>query len=131
MNNTKSGLQKTFELTPQEKYLNYHIQLCDKCRKLSKRKQSDYCSLNDTSDDLSVVANFMLPEQLGIITTEQSIMSRIADKFNRLITVVNNDKCNVEDENEYDTMMDMINFIILLSYYRKLSKTKENVDNAK
>lgn len=110
--------------TPQEKYLQYHKDLWRSCRELSRLKQLDYCDLSDETDDMAVFGNFMLPEQMGIITTEQALLSRIADKFNRLITVINNGECNVGDETELDTIKDITNFMILLSYYREIKDGK-------
>jgi hypothetical protein len=110
--------------TPQKKYLDFHKQLCDDSRELSAKKQQDYCNLDDETDLYTVFGNFMIPEKMGIVTTEQSLMSRIADKFNRLVNVINNDECMVDTENEFDTMMDILNFIVLLSYFRKLKSTE-------
>lgn len=117
---TKEQPETNNSITPQELYLQYHKSLCDTCRELSKRKQGDYCDLS-SDDMMSVFGNFMLPEQMGIITTEQALLSRIADKFNRLITVINNDTCNVDDETTDDTIQDIMNFMVLLSYYRTLT----------
>lgn len=46
---------------------------------------------------------------LGII----SAVTRITDKYNRLVSLATNDKALVEDESIRDTLMDMANYCLM------------------
>lgn len=105
--------------SPQQLYLDFHQRLCDNSRALSKKKQNDYTDLTST-DLFSVFGNFMGPEQRGIASCNTVMMSRLDEKFTRLINCLNNGECQVEDETLNDTLMDMLNFVCLIAYYQYL-----------
>ena len=106
----------------QQAYLDFHKNLCDNSRELSRLKQNDYCNLTD--DLFSVFGNFRNNELFGVCNTDVAILSRFVDKFSRLTNVIKNGN-EVFDETEQDTIMDMVNFLILLAYYRHLTKPEE------
>ena len=62
-------------------------------------------------------ANFTRVESLGICSTEQGFMTRVTDKISRLSSFLKSGKMHVEDESFYDTIVDVINYMVLLSAY--------------
>lgn len=86
---------------------------------LMKRKNADYAG----SDGVNPFANFKRAEALGICSTEQAFLVRMTDKMSRLSSFSAKGKLSVEDESVYDTLIDMINYSILLAAY---IKSKEN-----
>ena len=62
-------------------------------------------------------ANFTRVESLGICSTEQGFMTRVTDKISRLSSFLNSGKMHVEDESFYATIVDVINYMVLLSAY--------------
>jgi hypothetical protein len=46
-------------------------------------------------------------------------MVRLTDKMSRLSSIIESGKTNVKDESFEDTMVDVINYIVLLSAYRQ------------
>ena len=62
-------------------------------------------------------ANFTRVESMGICTTEQGFMTRLTDKMSRLSSFLNSGKMHVEDESFRDTIVDVINYMVLLSAY--------------
>jgi hypothetical protein len=111
-----------FVATPQDLYLKFHEGLCDKIRELSRIKQNDYCDLTDVTDLYSVFGNFMNPEKMGVADCQTVLMCRLIDKFTRLVNCTRKDECDVTDEGLDDTLMDMMNFLVLISYHRKLKE---------
>lgn len=111
----------------QEDYLNYHAEICNMARRLSHSKNNDY-SAPDTrqGDQFAVFANFMQAERLNICSVEAGIMVRLSDKMSRLANLIRaGHKRTVYDERLEDTVMDAINYLIILSAYLK---TKERND---
>ena len=62
-------------------------------------------------------ANFTRVESMGICSTEQGFMTRVTDKMSRLSSFLNSGKMHVEDESFRDTIVDVINYMVLLSAY--------------
>tara|TARA_R100000005_G_C4906041_1_gene145915 strand:+ start:366 stop:704 length:339 start_codon:yes stop_codon:yes gene_type:complete len=62
-------------------------------------------------------ANFTRVESMGICSTEQGFMTRVTDKMSRLSSFLNSGKMHVEDESFRDTIIDVINYMVLLSAY--------------
>jgi len=106
----------------QDMYLEYHTFLCDKARALSKNKQNDYTTHNVSDDPMVVFQNYMNPEKLGISSTETTLLSRLCDKYSRLINIATSGTCSVSDETIDDTVLDMLNILVILSYYIKLKR---------
>jgi hypothetical protein len=119
MQDESNDIDQFYE-TPQESYLKFHKNLCDVVRELSRVKQDDYCDLSDTTDQYSVFGNFMNPEKMGVADCQTVLMCRLIDKFTRLVNCTNKGECGVADEALDDTLMDMMNFLVLISYYRSL-----------
>ncbi len=104
-----------------DKFLDAHAEVCDYLKDLTKRKNSDYN--NNTKDAFS---NFSSVELRNITTTERGFLTRMNDKFNRIISLVNSDIALVEDEKIEDTLLDLANYAILMNIYMKNKKNEES-----
>lgn len=94
--------------------LEIHDALCAAAKKLMEAKNHDYAG-GDTSEDAFL--NFTRVEDLGITTTELGFLVRMTDKLSRMITFVQSGKLKVSDESFKDTVIDMINYSVLLCAY--------------
>lgn len=98
----------------------YHEDLCTNARALSLRKGADYASADtaDGSDPFQRFRNFMMCERAGICSTEQGIVVRLFDKITRLAQLTAPSKiAQVKNESLDDTVLDVINYSVLLSAY--------------
>lgn len=95
--------------------LQLHSELCTSAHALMKKKNHDYAgSSGDTP-----FANVTRVESMGITTTELGFMVRLTDKMSRLSTLMNGNKPKVEDEKIEDTILDVINYSVLLYAFLK------------
>lgn len=78
-------------------------------------KNRDYAGNHGTEP----FANFTRCEAMGICDTEQGFMVRITDKMSRLSSFLDSGKMHVEDESFKDTVIDVINYMVLLAAYTK------------
>lgn len=101
-------------MTVQE-LLAEHDRLCSTGRAIMTRKNADYANPEDSGDPF---ANFRICEAVGLTTAEVGIMVRLTDKFSRLSTLLKKDPQVVEESFE-DTVIDSINYLILLNSLRK------------
>jgi hypothetical protein len=97
-------------MTRQE-LIDYHVDACGAARDLMQRKSSDYAS------DADPFRNFRQAEALGICANELGILVRLSDKLSRLCQVVSSGKQAVLDETVNDTVLDAINYLVILSAY--------------
>ena len=93
--------------------LKYHSEICRSAQDLMSVKNRDYAG----SDGNEPFANFTRVESMGICSTEQGFMTRVTDKMSRLSSFLNSGKMHVEDESFRDTIVDVINYMVLLSAY--------------
>ena len=93
-----------------EELFNLHKEMCTFALDLLKKKNSDYAG----SD-----GNNPFAESLGICSTEQAFLVRMTDKMSRLSSFASKGKLDVEDESVYDTLVDLINYSVLLAGYLK------------
>jgi len=98
-----------------EELLKHHEVLCKQARELMDKKNRDYAG----NDGKEPFANFTRVEAMGICSTEQGFMVRLTDKMSRLSSILASGKNHVKDESFEDTMVDVINYIVLLSAYRQ------------
>ena len=98
-----------------EELLKHHEVLCKQARDLMDMKNRDYAG----NGGKQPFANFTRVEAMGICSTEQGFMVRLTDKMSRLSSIIESGKTNVKDESFEDTMVDVINYIVLLSAYRQ------------
>lgn len=89
---------------------DHHRDLCDRARALMERKNADYAGAADPWRNLEAAS------RLGVGTPEQAIFIRLCDKFSRLATAVNGG--TLANEGVDDTLVDIINYVVLLSAYR-------------
>ena len=96
-----------------DELLQHHKDITEDALILMEKKNHDYAGNNDP------FANFLRVQHLGICTAEQGFLVRMADKLSRLSTYATVGKLEVKDEGVYDTLIDMINYSVLLSAYIK------------
>lgn len=103
-----------------DELLQFHAELCKAARDLMSLKNRDYAG----KDGLEPFANFTRVEAMGICKTEQGFMVRLTDKMSRLSSILESGNNHVKDESFEDTMVDVINYIVLLSAYRQDQRIK-------
>jgi len=102
-----------------EELLELHSKLCQQARSLMEAKNHDYSGGRDKSDPF---LNFTRVEKLGITDTKTGFMVRMTDKISRLITFIHNGTFHTKDEALLDTILDLINYSILLYSYAQNEK---------
>ena len=104
-----------------EELLKHHEVVCKQARDLMDKKNRDYAG----NDGKEPFANFTRVESMGICSTEQGFMVRLTDKMSRLSSILQSGKTNVSNETFDDTLVDVINYIVLLSAYRQEKQLKK------
>ena len=105
-----------------DELLKYHEEICTDAKNLMSLKNRDYAG----NHGLEPFANFTRVESMGICSTEQGFMTRITDKMSRLSSFIDAGKMHVEDESFNDTVIDVINYMVLLSAYIRDKEQQEN-----
>jgi hypothetical protein len=105
-------------MTPKE-YLKYHEAACKKMVEITRCKNADYVGNSD-----SAFANFDRVSAMGICETEIGFLTRMLDKFCRLVSFVQRGTLLVKDESLEDTALDLANYCILFAGYVKARKKK-------
>jgi hypothetical protein len=98
------------KLVTRKELLELHSILCQDARNLMEKKNNDYAGASGQTP----FANFQRCEALGVCSAEVGLLTRMLDKFSRLTTFVREGKLSVEDEGVRDTLLDMINYSVLL-----------------
>lgn len=88
-------------------------------RDTMERKNSDYAGQRL---DSHAFTNFTTVELLNVTDTERGFLTRMSDKFCRIITFVNVGVLKVKDESVVDTLIDLANYSILMAAYIKSKK---------
>jgi len=89
-----------------EELFELHKKMCASALELMKRKNADYSKT-------SPFGNFMVAEAIQACTAEAGILVRMTDKISRLVSIL--DKGNqVKEESVDDTIIDIINYAVLL-----------------
>ena len=91
--------------------LEHHAELCKKALEIMKEKNHDYAGKGGEEP----FANFERCEAMGICSTEQGFLVRVVDKVSRLSTFVDAGELKVKGEAWEDAVLDIINYMILLS----------------
>ena len=92
-----------------------HEQMCKFALELMKKKNADYAGRSGTEP----FANFTRVEAMGICSTERGMLVRLTDKMSRLSSFVEAGKMEVANESFEDTVVDVINYMVLLHSYVK------------
>jgi hypothetical protein len=100
-----------------QEYLKYHQDCCQRMIEITKIKNSDYAA---TEQD--PFFNFSRVESMGICSVEQGFLTRMFDKFSRLITFSQKGFLQVKDETVEDTLLDLANYCLLMAGYLKHKK---------
>lgn len=95
-----------------------HENLCKKALELMTRKNHDYSGKSGNEP----FANFTRAEAMGITTTEKGMLVRMLDKMSRLSSFCDSGEFKVQDEKLEDTILDIINYSILLYAYIESKK---------
>ncbi len=101
--------QQEFNMTSEELF-KIHKSLCATALSLMTKKNHDYAG----KKGLEPFANFTRAEAMGITTTEKAILVRMLDKISRLSSFAEAGEFKVEDEKLEDTILDVINYSVLL-----------------
>ena len=91
-----------------DELVQIHRELCERSCELMRRKSEDYATGHDP------FANFKRGEILGFATAEEGLMLRVVDKVSRISTFLKKGHLNVENESVSDSIMDIINYMVLL-----------------
>ena len=92
----------------QDELIKVAEQTFNNCIDILKRKNTDYCGTEDAYH------NFKCYSRLGLnVTVEEGILTRMIDKFSRLINLTYN-SAKVTDEQIEDTIDDLINYAVIL-----------------
>ena len=94
--------------------LKLHDELCKAARKIMEISNHDDAGGKHESIPF---ANFTRVESMGITTTEKGLLVRMTDKMSRLSTFCQEGEFKVKDESLRDTILDTINYGILLYAY--------------
>lgn len=79
--------------------------------KILEKKNQDYSHGEDPFQ------NFRMVEQLGLITTEEGIMTRMSDKMQRTANLLQRETRAVKDEDIKDALSDLRNYANILEVY--------------
>ena len=82
---------------------------------------------NDYTGGIGGYSNFTTVELLGVTDTERGIITRMTDKFTRIIGLTCSDNQNLVQESIEDTCLDLANYsLILASYIKNKGKVNGN-----
>lgn len=101
-------------------YLTFHKELCEKARLLSELKNRDYAG----NEGREPFANFQRCAAMGVCSTEKGFLVRLTDKLSRLSSFSESGEFAVRDESLEDTVLDIINYSVLLLAYVKSRRTE-------
>lgn len=107
------------EAIDREKLLEIHAELSKEARTLMEAKNHDYSGGKDARDPF---LNFTRVQRLGITDTKTGFLVRMTDKLSRLITFAHNNQFQTRDEALRDTILDLINYSVLLYAYSMSEK---------
>jgi len=111
-----------------DEYLNFHSNVCADMIRITKAKNSDY-----TGSSPDPFHNFKLVEEVGVCTTEQGFLTRMSDKFARIVSFTQKGELLVKDESVSDTLKDLANYSILFMGYledKRLDKASKDKEEA-
>ena len=110
-----------FNIMTSQDLFNIHRELCADALYLMEKKNHDYAGKSGHEP----FANFTRAEAMGITTTERGMMVRMLDKMSRLSSYMDSGDFKVQDEKLRDTIVDLINYSILLYSYLEEKNEKQ------
>lgn len=96
-----------------EDLIKINEQLCTAARGLMVVKNADYAGKGGESP----FENFEIGGKIGIGEPIRGIMFRWSDKIKRMINFINEGSYQVKDESFLDTVLDMINYTVIIYAY--------------
>ena len=108
----------------QDKLMDMHIRLCDQALRLMKAKNNDYSYGDDPYN------NFRGSEMLGI-SPIIGILLRMQDKMMRIKTFALCNNLNVKEESVNDSIIDLINYAVLIAGFIEYEKEKDSTNSGK
>jgi hypothetical protein len=97
--------------TPRDRLFRLHEDMTKAARTIMRKKNADYANEEDP------LANFRRFGELGFVV-------RMEDKLARLTTFARRGILEVENESLDDTLLDLVNYCVLLSFYVTEEKRK-------
>jgi len=103
-----------------QELLKHHQWLTERALDLMRRKNADYAG----ADGQRPFRNFELCEAMNLCRTDVGMAVRLADKIQRLSgALASGGDFKVTDETFDDTVLDAINYLVLISAYRLQQRT--------
>ena len=102
-----------------EEFFKYQEETFNKLLELTRKKNADYAGNGGDAFN-----NFTRIEVIGVASTEQGFLTRMFDKFSRIISFMQNGELQVKDESVEDTLLDLANYCVLMAGYLKSKKAK-------
>lgn len=100
-------------MNKRDRLLQMQQEVFKQCTDIMERKNHDYAGAKPGADD--PFRNLKMCTRLGITDTPRGILVRLSDKYARLIAFMDNDGIlKVQDEKLVDTIVDSINYHVLL-----------------
>lgn len=101
----------------QNDLLALHKDLCEKGRELMARKNADYANGADPFHNFRMSRLLHIPEAKGVLL-------RMQDKMARMVSLIDRGDLKVKEESISDTILDLINYSIILCGLLEEMKTK-------
>lgn len=99
--------------------LSYMREATAKMVATAEKKNADY-----TGGAADPFANFMVVEQLDVVSAETGILVRLTDKFMRVRSFIKKGVLQVKDETVEDTLLDMANYCLIMAALIKQKRSK-------
>jgi hypothetical protein len=90
-----------------EQLLDLHTETCGSALKIMVDKNTDYGATDDALRNFRLCENMGIPIDIGILT-------RLGDKMARIGKIITSGKVAVKSETVEDTIMDAINYLVIL-----------------
>jgi hypothetical protein len=91
-----------------EQLLNIHTDICNSAKTIMVDKNTDYGATDDALRNFRLCENMGIPIDIGILT-------RLGDKLARIGKIVTTKQTAVKTETVQDTILDAINYLVILS----------------
>ena len=114
---------KKLEVGSREWFFKFQEDTFKNMLEITRRKNADYAGNGGDAFN-----NFTRVEVLGIASTEQGFLTRMNDKFSRIISFMQNGELQVKDESVDDTLLDLANYCLLMAGYLKAKREKAKTE---